>query len=175
MAEKVVAFGHIAGQPKFQYGPKTFSASWGGAFTALEIAHLMQFIPALAGGHGVAGKAAEVVAEDTPKTRAARGGRVAEKVNLLLWLERLELSLFDLNAVMIHGTIVRPLWVDKILPSQRIDFADTRKRPSQLVADGLVTMDLNKWGIVKEMALALSEFDLKTARGRRSVSFFFTL
>jgi hypothetical protein len=160
---------------KFQYGPKTFSANWGGVFTALEIAHLLQFIPAVVAGHGLPGKAAEVVAEDIPKTRPARSGSAAEKLNLRLWLERLEQGVFDLSSLLIHGTITRRLWVDQILPSQRVDFVDTRKRPSQLVADALVTMGLNHWGIVKEMALALSEFDLEAAKGRRSMVFNFTL
>ena len=164
MAEKIQVYGRVNGKVQFQYGPKTFNADWGGAFTALEIANLMTKLPKVP------------IGKRTP-AKIRRIGRAAEKVNLLLWLERLELSLIglDLNSLMINATNVRRLWVDKILPNQLITFAGKGKRPSLLVADALARMGLSKWGIVKELTLALSEFDLKATSGKRSVSVFITI
>ena len=164
MAEKIRVYGRVNGKVQFRYGPKNFDADWGGAFTALEIANLMTKLPKVN------------VGKRTP-VKIRRVGAAAEKVNLLMWLERLDLSLFglDLDSMMINATNVRRLWVDKIFPSQIITFPGKKKGPILLVADALVKMGLKKWGIVKQLTVALSEFDDKATSGKRSVSVFITL
>lgn len=173
MAETIEVYGRVGGKLRFRYGPKSFYADWSGAFTALEIANLINKIPAVVKGNLLA-RAAKLVAKDTPKTRAKRAGAVAEKVNLHMWLERLELSflLLGVDHMMISAKDEKLLWVDKVIPSQLIVFSG--RRPSQLVADALLRMGLNKWGIIKELTLALDQFDDKgsTGNGKCSVSVF---
>jgi hypothetical protein len=164
MAEKIVFYGRVNGQVKFTYGPKQFNADWGGAFTALEIANLLTKLPKVN-----IGKRTPIIIR--------RVGSAAEKVNLQMWMERLELALIslDLDSLMINATKVNRMWVDKILPSQVIRFSGKNQSPSKRVGDALCKMGLNYWGVVQELTVAMSEFDSKTTTGNRSASAFFTI
>lgn len=164
MAETIVFYGRVNGKVQFTYGPRHFNASWGGAFTALEIANLLTKLP-----KAPIGKRTPIIIKSV--------GNAAEKVNLNLWIERLELSLIslDLDALMINATKVSPMWVDKILPSQLIKLKGKNQRPSMVVGDALCKMGLNHWGIVKELTVAMSEFDSKTSTGNRSASVSITI
>ena len=161
MAEKITAYGRVNGKVKFQYGPQTFNADWGGVFTALEIANMLTKIPKVNLGKS--------------KVPIRKLGKKVESLNLRLWLERLEMSLIGLNlhSLMISGTIKKWYWVDEVLPSQIIMF--TGQRPSQLITHALVKMGLNKWGVVMQLTLALSEFSSKATSGQHSVSVFIDL
>ena len=162
MAEKIAFYGRVNGQHKFTFGPKQFNADWGGVFTALEIANLLTKLPRVN------------IGKRTPR-KIIRAGSVTEKVNLQIWMERLELVLtsLDLDLLMINATKVNRLWADKILPSQLIRFSGNSQRPSKLVGDALCKMGLNYWGVVKELTVAMSEFDSKATTGKRAASVFF--
>ena len=164
MAEQITFYGRVNGQVKFTYGPKQFNADWGGAFTALEIANVLTKLPKVN------------IGKRTPKI-IRRVGSAAEKVNLQMWMERLEdvLISLDLDSLMINATKVNRLWVDKILPSQLIRFSGNSQRPSKLVGNALCEMGLNYWGVVQELTVAMSEFDLKATAGKRSASAFITI
>jgi hypothetical protein len=164
MAEKIIFYGRSNGQLKFSYGPKTFYADWGGAFTALEIANLIAKLPRVN------------IGSRTPM-KIYKIGSAVEKVNLQLWLERLELGLafLDLEALMINAKKVNPLWVDNILPSKMIKFSSKSPMPSKLVCDALCKMRLNYWGVVKELTVAISEFGSKVTSGKQTASVFFTI
>ena len=164
MVEKILFYGKLNEQVKFTYGPKTFNADWGGAFTALELANLLTKLPKVSMG------------KRTP-IMIRRSGKAAEKVNLQMWMERLELVLIslDLNSLFINATKVNTLWVDKILPSQLVTFSGQSQRPSKVVGDALCKMGLNYWGVVQELTVAMSEFDSKATTGKRSAVATFTI
>ena len=161
MAEKVVAFGRINNSVKFQYGPKDFSANWDSVFTALEWTNKLADLPhsPIEGTKGDIGKA----------------GNFSQRRNLQLWLGRLEMVLLELDWLAIGGTKVKRLWVDERIVTHYVHFADKRKTPRELVGETLVQMKLNTWGIVQQIVLACSEFELKQGNGRRNISIFFTL
>lgn len=164
MAEKIVVYMRENGQFKYTYGPKQFNADWGGAFTALEIANLVTKLPKVS------------IGKRTPmKIRSA--GRAVEKVNLQMWMERLEMVLISLNldSLMINVTKTKWLNVDKILPSHSIWFSGKNQRPSMLVGQALCDMKLNYWGVIQELTVAMSEFDSLTTTGKLSASVFFTI
>jgi hypothetical protein len=163
MADKIEVYGRVDGNVQFQYGPKIFSADWGGAFMAMEIANMLTRLPRVP------------IGKRTPRV-VLRAGASAQKANLLLWLERLEESLImlELNSLMINATRVHHLWIDTILPSELITFGKDTS-PSLLVAEALVSMRLNKWGIVQQLTLALAGFEDVATRGKRSASVFITL
>ena len=163
MAEKIVFYGRVNGKVRFKYGPRKFSANWGGAFTAMEIVNLITKLPKVP------------LTKHTPILVKATGS-AAEKVNHQMWLNRLESSLISLDLVYlgISATKVNRFWVDKVLPSRYIRFAGKRQKPSLILAKTLHKMGLNHWGVLKELTAAMSEFDSKiTTTGTRAASVFF--
>lgn len=168
MSDKVVAFGRVRGEVSFQYGPKTFSSDWGGAFTALTIADWLTEIPK----PNLSTVASKAALKDVP--------RVAEKANYLMWLERLQMCILEMDAVAISGTRTKVLSPNEILRMQVVYFVDTSKAPAQKIAESLERIHLNQWGILLQMTRALNDFDLQLSgrqeKGRpRSISFFFTV
>jgi hypothetical protein len=164
MSDVMLAYGRVDGQVEFQYGPKSFSADWGGVFTALDIANLATKLPKVS------------VGKRTPRA-VDRSGKLASRVSHLMWIERLEMSLIslDLNSMMINATKSHIMWIDKVLPSQLIIFSGQGKGPSELIADALVRIGLNKWGVLQQLTLVADEFDQVASGGTRSLSVFITV
>lgn len=155
------AYGRIDGQVVYHYGPKSFYPDWGGAFTALEVANILTKLPKVS------------VGKRTP-IKIRRSGKIAEAVNALAWLERLESCTFDVDYLAINGTKGKRS-IDEILPSQLLKLSTFNDRPSKLVADALIKMGVNKWGVVQQVTIALCEFDLKKKTGIRGLSCFVTI
>ena len=157
MADTFQLIGRSNGKAKFSYGPKKFSANWGGVFTAFQIAN---FLAKRTKGRFEASKG--------PMRRI---GKIVEKRQLKAWLERLSGVLFDLKLdnMLINATDVNLVFPDKILPSQLITF-DGYDDPVEPVANALIRMKLNHWGVVKELTRALSEFSAKGIPGKHSAT-----
>ena len=166
MSETMEVYGRISGSVYYHFGPKEFDADWGGAFTALEIMNLPTSWFSLGQAIGSGG----------PGT-LSQSGAAAESLSLRRWLQLLQATLISpsLNSIMISGTNERSLWVDEVLPSQLIVLSGASEPPSKLIANALVRMRLSKWGIVRQLTLALSEFQTRRGRGNRSVSVFLTV
>ena len=164
MAERIRVYGRVDGKVQFQYGPKKFDADWGGAFTALEILNLLSKLRKVP----IGGR--------TPIVIRKVGGAV-QKQSLLSWLGRFDsvLVTLGLDSLAISATNVRWYWTDAVLPSQLVTFAGTEK-PSLLIAEALLKMGLRKWGVVKALTVALSEFDSRSRPegAKLSVSVFIT-
>jgi hypothetical protein len=158
MADTFELYGRIDGKIVFTYGPKKFTADWGGVFTAFEIANYLTKVPKVTMG--------------TSEVPFRRIGTIIEKTNLKMWLERLNLTLWSLklDSLLINGTDERSFWPDKILPTQQVTFLDHACAPLEPVTEALIRMGLNKWGIVQELTNALSEFEGKATGGRRSAT-----
>lgn len=166
MSEVMEMNGIIGGSVYHHFGPKKFNADWGGAFTALEIISLPTSWFSLGQAVGSGG----------PGT-ISQTGSVAESMNLKRWLQLLQATLISpsLDSMMISGTNERLLWVDEVLPSQLIVFSKSGEPASKLIANALVKMKLNKWGIIRQLTIALSEFQIKRGSGHRSACVFLTV
>ena len=158
MADTFQLYGRKDGKPVFEYGPKKFSADWGGVFTAFEVVNKLT-----KRSKGALG---------TSQAPMRRIGKIAEKTNLAMWMERLNMILSSLNLdnLFINATDVNFILPDKVLPSQLVTFDGHSAAPAEPVAKALIKMGLNKWGVVKELTAALSKFEGEVKEGRLSAT-----
>lgn len=158
----IEAYGRMNGKVKFHYGPRRFNSSWGGAFTALQIAQMLQ----------------RQKTKKAAKTKSAKAGKITEARNLELWLERLQTSFVSQNApdhMMLSGVEERLFWITRILRSQLINFGAPGTDPATQIAEALKEMELNRWGFVKELCLIVDGFDRVGGSGIRGMSVFITI
>jgi hypothetical protein len=158
----IEAYGRLNGSVKYHYGPRRFDSSWGGAFTALQVAQMLQ----------------RQKTKKATKTSPAKAGTIAEARNLEAWLERLQTSFVSQRApdqMMISGVKERLFLVDRVLPSQLISFTAPGTDPATQVAGALERMELGRWGVVKELCLVLDGFDGVPGTGIRGMTVFITI
>ena len=160
MSSQIEVYGRVGTNVEYQYGPRQFSPDWGGVFTALDIVKLLTAIP-------------KVPTSKRSNIKAEASGKVAEQANRQMWLERLEAVLLELKLryLMVNATITHWHKPDEMLHSQSVVFSGDSKTPALAVAEVLARMNLNKWGILKEITAALSDADEKLT----SVSVFMRL
>lgn len=158
----IEAYGRLNGKVKYHYRPRRFYSGWGGAFTALQIAQMLQ----------------RQKTKKAAKTKPAKAGKIAEARNLALWLERLQTSFVSQTApdhMLLSGVKERSYWIDSILPSQLINFTAPSVEPATQIAEALEKMGLNRWGFIKELCLIVDGFDRIGGSGVRGITVFITI
>ena len=169
------AFGRINGIAQSQYGPTTFSKDWGGAFTALEIMDLLEKI-SIPSSH-ILESAAEIAANVVADPPSPDASKLVEHVKSQHLLGAMEVLALDLEHIQVTSETAGRFSGSKI-NVKFIRFESTQgKRPSLLLAEGLLGMGLNGWGYLNQIVAALNQFTNRSSdrgAGHRCMSVFFT-
>jgi hypothetical protein len=177
--ESVIAFGRINGTPGFQYGPKTFDKDWSRTFKALSIANVVQkFVTehSLLSLEHAAENAREVITNKYTEPPDFDVAEVAQAVKAEELLQSAEVLCLDLDYLSISKETNHLMRASSV-NAQTILFSSSQgRRPTELLADALEELGLEGWGYMRQIVLALAQFEVRT-EGRdgihRSMNLFF--
>lgn len=158
MTDEITAYGRVRGEIKYTYGPKHFDKDWNGLFTAMEIIDLAGIL------------------EGDPPMPGKEAGESAQNLAKRLILKNLQLTLgmnTKLNALLISARTTHWYKADEI-SSKFLKLSSDGDERIRALTRYLSSIDLNTWGVLRQISLALGEFENQESDGD-SMNFFFTL